>query len=203
MRSGPPSAGRLAAVCCTLVLVAACGQSDTGQSLSNLVLSQAPAGYTNQPIGGGGTMSIDDAASATPADPGAVRSFLQTSTWNGAFARVWVRGTDYAEDLGYGFASSADALRFARLEVSALQAATGNYVYPLAQVPAAQAFIIYSQTRVGGHNVFCNGVWFPVQTRVFELLTCGSMPQDGQLAAKLAVAQYAAVGGAPASVAPS
>lgn len=198
-----PRGSRCALLAGAVLLIAGCGQSDTAQSLSSLVLGQAPAGYANQPIGDAGTLSIDDASSATPADPGTVRSFLQTSAWLGAFARVWVRGTDYAEDLGYAFATAADAQRFAGLEVAALRGAQGNYVYALPQVPGAQAFIIYSTTRVGGHDVFCDGAWFAAQSRAFELLTCGATPSDGQLATQLAIAQFRNVGGTPASVAPN
>lgn len=179
--------------------LSACGESSTGQSLANLVLSSPPAGYTAQAVAGGdGSMSIDDAASATPADPAAVRPFLQGAAWRGTIARVWVRGQDYAEDIGFAFSTAAQAQRFAQFEVDALKSSVTDYVYPLPQVAGGQAFILYSQTRVGGRNVFCNGVWFAFNANAFEVLTCGAAPQDGQLAASLATSQLTRAGGSPA-----
>lgn len=187
-----------------VLALAGCGESSTGLSLTSIVLSAAPTGYSAQPVAGGdGTVSIDDASSATPADPAAVHAFLQSSSWRGTVVRVWVSGQDYAEDIGFAFASAGDAQRFAQLEVDALRASPTNYVYTVPQIPAAQAFILYSQTRVGGRNVFCNGIWFPFQAQTFELLTCGAVPQDGQLAISLATAQLQRAGGTPASAAPS
>jgi hypothetical protein len=179
--------------------LSACGESSTGQSLGSLVLSAPPAGYTAQPVAGAdGVMSIDDASRATPADPASVRAFLQSTAWRGTIARVWVHGQDYAEDIGFAFATAAEAQRFAQLEVGALQSSATNYVYPFAQVPRGEAFILFSQTRVGGRNVFCNGVWFAFSENAFEVLTCGAVPQDGQLAASLAISQLQRAGGSPA-----
>lgn len=181
------------------VLLAACGESSTSQSLSSVILAAPPSGYTQQAVSGGGSdLSIEDASSATPADPGAVRAFLQAATWRGAQIRVWVRGTDYAEDIAFAFASASDAARFQTLEIGALQSTKTDYVYSLApQIPGGQGFILYSQTRVGGRNVFCNGAWLTHDTDVFEILTCGATPQDGTLATALAVQQLQRAGGTP------
>ena len=182
-----------------LLLLAACGESSTSQSLSSVMLPSPPSGYTQQSVSGGdGDLGIDDASSATPADPGAVRAFLQSVSWRGAQIRVWVQGSSYAEDIGYAFASTADAGRFQGLEVGALKQVSTDYVYSMApQVPGGEGFILYSQTRVGGRNVFCNGAWVLVGTDVFELLTCGATPQDGSLATALAVQQLQRAGGSP------
>ena len=176
-----------------------CGESSTSQSLTSVVLSTPPAGYAAQPVAGGdGAMSIDDASSATPADPASVRAFLQAAAWRGTIARVWVRGQDYAEDIGFAFATAAEAERFVTFEVGALKSSATNYVYPFPQVTGGEAFILYSQTRAGGKNVFCNGVWLMFNENAFEVLTCGAVPQDGQLAASLATSQFQRAGGSPA-----
>lgn len=180
-------------------LLGACGGSSTGHSLAGVVLNVPPSGYTAQQVSGGaGTLSIDEASSATPADPSAVHRFLQSTSWRGAVVRVWVHGQDYAEDIGFAFASGSDAQRFAQLEVDALKSSPTNFVYPFPQAPDGNAFILYSQTRVGGRNVFCNGVWFAYNLDAFELLTCGAVPQDGTLAASLAISQLQHAGGSPA-----
>ena len=185
-----------------VMLCAACGGSSNGQSLADIVLSSAPSGYHSQSVGDNGTLSIDDAASATPADPGAVKTYLQGAAWRGTYARVWVRGTDYAEDIGFAFASAKDAQGLVVLEVKQIQSGQGNYVYPLTAVPDAQGFILYSQTRVGGRNVFCNGAWFAYQLHAFELLTCGAGPGDSSLASAMASDQFHAAGVASTSPSP-
>jgi len=180
-------------------LLAGCGESSTAESLSSIIIATPPSGYSPQSVAGGDSdLSIDDASSATPADPGTVRTFLQSSSWRGAQIRVWVQAANYAEDIAFGFASTSDATRFESLEVGALKAVPTDYVYSLApQLPTGQGFIIYSQTRVGGKNVFCNGAWLSYQDDVFELLTCGATPQDGSLATSLAVTQLQRAGGTP------
>lgn len=182
-----------------LLLLAGCGESSTSQSLSQVILPNAPAGYTPQAVSGGdGDLSIDDASSATPADPGTVRAFLQAASWRGAQVRVWTQGSSYVEDVAFAFASTTDAGRLQALEISALRSFAGNYVYSLApQIPDGQGFILYSQTRVGGKNVFCSGAWITVGSDAFELLQCGATPQDGTLATSLAVQQLQRAGGRP------
>lgn len=179
--------------------LSACGESSTGQSLASLVLNQTPQGFHSQSVGDNGTLSIDDASAATPADPTTVRQYLNSSSWRGAYARVWVSGSDYVEDLGYTFASSDGAAGLVKLETTTLQAGQGNYVYPFTAIPGAQGFVLYSQTRVGGHDVFCNGIWFAHSTDAFEILTCGATPGDDSRASQLADQQFQAVGGTPAT----
>lgn len=197
---------RVAIVGCLVagLVLAACGESSSSGSLSSLMLSAAPTGYVAQPVSGGdGSLSIDDASSATPADPSAVHAFLSATSWRGAFVRVWTHGTGYAEDIGFAFADNADAQRFAGFEVAALTSVATDYVFADNEIPGGKRFILYSQTRIGNKNVFCNGVWFPYQDDAFELLTCGATPVDGQLASELSVAQLQQAGGTPLSPAPT
>lgn len=183
-------------------LGAACGDASTDQSLANIVLSSAPQGYSSTAVGDNGTLPIDQAASATPADPASVQAYLQKTSWRGAYARVWVRGSDYVEDIGFAFAAAKDAQGLVDLEVDQIRAGQGNYVYPLAAVPKGQGFILYSQTRVGGRNVFCNGAWFAYQVHAFEVLTCGASPGDSSVATAMSSQQYQVAGGVPATPTP-
>ena len=182
-----------------ILFSAGCGQSDSGRSLANLVLANGPQGSQPQPIGNDGTLSIDDAAAATPADPARVHAYLQSNGWRGAFARVWVSGANYAEDLGFVFSDAKQAQGLVEMEIAALKAGQGDYVYSITGVPGAQGFILYSQTRLGARNVFCNGSWFAHQAYAFELLTCGPNPGDDSEASRMTADQFRAVGGASAS----
>lgn len=178
-----------------MAALAACGESAGSQSLANVVLNTTPQGFHSQVVGDNGVLSIDDAASATPADPSTVHRYLDSSSWRGAYARVWVSGANYVEDLGFLFAAGSGAQGLVDLEIRQIKTGQGNYVYPVTDIPGAQGFILYSQTRVGGRNVFCNGIWFAHDADAFELLTCGATPGDDFRASQMAADQFRAVGG--------
>jgi hypothetical protein len=186
----PALAGLLAA------LLACCGcGSDAAQSLGDLMLSSPPIGFHTQVVGDGGSLSLDDAASATPIDPARVRASLQHLSWRAAYARVWVNGAAYIEDLGFAFGSDADARAFADFEVAQLQNGVNTYVFALDAVPRAQVFIVNTVTRIGGRNVYCDGVWFPLHANTFEVLACADSPGDWHQVAQLATDQYRHAGG--------
>ena len=200
---GPRRRDLAAVFAAAAIAAVSCGESSTSQSLAQVVLSGPPPGYAAEPLGDNGNLSLDQASAATPADPPAVQGYLQSHAWRGAYGRVWTSGSDYAEVLGYAFAAAAQAQGFVNLQVSQLQSSPANEVYPLAEVPGAEAFILYSQTRVGNRDVFCNGVWFAVRERSFEVLTCGATPGSGSLAAQLAAQQLQQAGGTPAPSSPA
>ena len=176
----------LSLLCWIAVALCACG--DNG--LASVALASPPVqGYTAQPVGDNGSLTLDDAATATPADPMHVRQLLTTRSWAGAFERIWAAGDDYLVDLIYEFPTAESASAFATLEISEIKANAANFVYAVSPVRNAQGFVLYSQTRQGGKNVFCNGVWFSIHARAFETLDCSSSPNGGTVALQMAMQQ--------------
>ena len=172
--------------------------SGATSSLASVALSAAPPGYSAQPVGDNGALSVDDASSASPADPTSVRNFLNNSTFQGGFERVWTHGDDFITDLIYQFGDGATAVRFMTLETEQIKSFKGDYTYPAPQLGNGQGFVLYSTTRSGDKSVFCNGVWFTVSNRAFQLLDCSVNPGGATRVLELAAQQYQQAGGSPA-----
>jgi hypothetical protein len=74
-------------------------------------------------------------------------------------------------------------------------ASSGAVTYTPTAPPQAFAFSFYGSTRAQAHQVFCQGVWFALAARAFEVTDCDPRPIAADLALSLAQRQYRVAGG--------
>jgi hypothetical protein len=156
----------------------------------------APPGYTLD-IRTGRAMDLAAAAGSTLADPQRLRSFLASTDYLGGAIRVYNKGDDYAELLGFGFARAPEAIAMVDFQVQELRRSLGAQVSVEPAVPDGRLFDLFARTRGRPRPVFCHGIWYTVGHDAFEVLTCSSLPNDPELARSLATQQYQRVAATP------
>jgi hypothetical protein len=165
------------------------GSPSPSSSVSVPLLGGAGAGFTQKLDVG---LDLDHAAAATPAATGPTRPQLRGQGYSGGEERVWTKGDEYVTLLEFELSTQVGAAAFVSFEAQQLSGALGATVYPDPQIPGAQAFDLAGQTRVGKRQTFCQGVWFPAGTAVFEVADCASSPRYPELTFSLALKQYKA-----------
>ena len=173
------------------LLTSACGDSPgssaSATGLGGLILAAPPPGY-KQTVDQ--QLSRDIAASDTSANPAALKPELTRDGFLDAHSRVWTRAEAYRSILVLELSTTfgAEALR----EFLSAQVSSGRGVTPYsdAQIPSAQAFTFYAQTRTGKREVFCQEVLFSVDVDVFLVDDCDVGPRDAGYVLGWAVQQY-------------
>ena len=156
------------------VMLTACASGGGGSpSAADVLLSGLPSPLP-QTLATGQELNSADAATATPADPTAMATFLGGTSFADAYERVWTQtpNQDYVTLLAMLFNQAADSARMVQFEVNQLSRGTNTYVEPHAAIPGSYVFVIHGPTRVGASPVNCEGVWMAVDHFAVETLTC-------------------------------
>lgn len=135
-------------------------------------------------------MDRDGAVTATIADEGEKSRFLGRSGYLEGYARVWTKGPDHVTILVYDFTGESGAGGLVAFETKQLARTSGYESFRVKQIPGARGYILSAVKRTTPDPLFCQGVWFPVDTRAFAVNTCGEQPNTTALAVRLAVTQW-------------
>lgn len=182
----------LAALCLAGAALAGCSgsSSDTAvdtAGLARMVLDSGPGGYR---LTLDRELSVDEVASATSANPGALARTLARTGFHGGYTRVWTSGDAYLSDLGLETDTAFGAQELLQFQEQQLQAGRGVIPYPDSDIPGARAFDFFATTRAGGHQVFCQAVVFSVAADVFVLDDCYPAPRSADRVLAAARVQY-------------
>jgi hypothetical protein len=160
---------------CALLATACQDATGTGSALAPLVLGTVGAGYTIPDKGPNGPLTLDQAATATPADPAAVKQRLGNGRFSGAFERVWRSGDQFVSILVYSFADAGAAASFATFEQRSIAASGSSTMFSAGRGPGEQVFTFVGATRAAvGTTQFCEGAWYAVESRAVEVTHCGA-----------------------------
>ena len=173
------------------MLAAACGGASDDDPLAQVLLhdDDVPDGFDAVKGPASGPMEIEDAVQSTAADPSHKRRFLETSGFQGGYSRVWTKGDDYVTALAHEFSSDRGAKRLVSFEMDELAKTTAQR-FEVKDIPGAKGYVLSGVKRKGQEPLFCQGVWFAVDTRAFGVSTCGAQPNTSAVAEDLAVEQY-------------
>jgi hypothetical protein len=172
------------------LLLAACDDASSPSSdpLASLLVVPPPTGYTQSDASG--HLDLESAAASTPADPARLSRELSGDGFDHGWAQVWVKGGNFITYEVLRLRGAAQTSRVVALERSALQGAQGYVVTALQAVPGSVEYTMFGTTRSGGHDVFCQGVWFAVSRDVYGVTTCSPLPAGAAVVEQLATAQY-------------
>ena len=184
-RSSPLTRTILLAVLC--VAFACASRAD--DPLSEAILDSPPAGFKLVKGPASGEMDRDAAVNATIADPSEKSALLGRIGYQQGRSRVWSKGNDYITILVYDFSGADGAKRLVDFEIRQLDRTPGFAPFTMRQIPGSRAYVLSASSRKGG-ALFCQGAWFTVDTRAFSVATCGALPNNTELATRMAVAQY-------------
>lgn len=134
-------------------------------------------------------LDLDGASKATPAAAAPTRATLRGQGYAGGEERVFTQGDEYVTVLELELSTTVGAAAVVGFEAQQLGGSIGARVYPDQQIPGAQAFDLEGLTRSGGHQAFCQGVWFAAGTAAFEVADCSSAPRYPDLAFAVALQQ--------------
>jgi hypothetical protein len=176
-----------------------------GDPLAALLVVPPPAGYVTN-TAATGPLDLNAARQSTPADPDQLGTELGRNGFDHGYARVWVNGGDFVTDEVLRLHTTAQARTIVEVERQALADAQGFDATSDTTLPGSVVYTSFSSTRQGGHDVFCQGVWFPMAHDVFGVTTCSTLPAGATGVEQLAETQYAAAAsaeGVPPLPAPS
>ena len=172
-----------------LAAVVSCSSSRATDPLAESLITSVPAGYKQVKGPASGEMDRDAALNATIADPSEKSVFLRRNGYQQGVSRVWTKGADYITALVYDFSGPDAAKRFVEFEVLQLDRTPGYAPFRLADIPGSRAYVLTAANRRGG-SLFCQGVWFTVDTRAYSVSSCGALPNNTETATRLSIAQY-------------
>ncbi|MFN2464227.1 MAG: hypothetical protein ABR573_10045 [Candidatus Dormibacteria bacterium] len=157
--------------------------------LADAVIDSPGHGFA--PIGRAtGPVDLETAANATEAPPDAARAELKNTTFRAGFERLWGQGKQYVGDLVLEFDHPVEARAFVDYEVAFLKRQPIASVYADRVIPGATDFILNGSTRTHP-NVFCQGAWFALENRAFNLYHCDpDAPVGTSVLTATALAQY-------------
>lgn len=208
LTEGAAVAARALAAGCAALLLGGCDSAaaPAADPLAALLSVLPPAGYTASATATG-PLDLDAARQSTPADPALLGAELGRDGFDHGYARVWVSGGNFVTFEVLRLHGAAQAQSVVRLERQQLAGAQGYFTSGDPALPGSVAYTMYGTTRSGGHDVFCQGVWFPMARDVYGVTTCSPQPAGGTEVEELAEQQYAATAPAegvpPPSPAPS
>ncbi len=190
---------RAAVIVAGLAALTACAGGMGGQS--SAVAAQSSSGpaavLPEQPPAGGFSMTLDvslnlgNASIATPGAQAATAEALRAAGFSSGQERVWTKGAEHVTDLVLQLDTEIDTAAFVQFEAKQIAASRAATTSAFNAIPSGLAFSLYGFTRQGSQQTFCQGVWFPAGTRVFELTDCAGAPRYPDFVGGLARQQYA------------
>lgn len=174
-----------------MLALAGCSSSteDPGHPLASVLLPSAPDGYETVD-GASGPMDIETASTASAADPTSKRALLGRSGYQDGYSRVFRDEEKYIVALAHEFSSRRGAARLVDFEIKQISEKIGTALFTVKEIEGAEGYILSGVKRKGLTGVFCQGVWFPLGPRAFEVATCGPQPDSAAAARALAIEQH-------------
>lgn len=167
-----------------LALVA-CSSSD---ALGTVILPDVGPTYQTA-SGTDAEMSLDTAAQATITPRRQTASALTGAGYRDGWSHVWTNPQKaQITILLFEFDGNTGPASFMRFVQGYLGSQPSAYVSSDAAISGGVDYVL-NGTLVNGGNVFCQGVFFAVAQRAFEVRTCAPTPGDITLAHRLAVQQ--------------
>jgi hypothetical protein len=134
-------------------------------------------------------MDRDAAVNATIADASEKSAVLRRWGYQQGHSRVWTKGNDYITVLVYDFSGGQGARELMRFEIRQLALTPGSAPFSVREIPGSHGYVLSATKRKGG-ALFCQGVWFTLDTRAFSVASCGALPNNTETATRVAIAQY-------------
>jgi hypothetical protein len=137
-----------------------------------------------------GPMDADEAVEATIADASEKSAYLRRSGFLGGYSRVWTSGDDYITILVHDFSGERGAKGLVEFELKQLAKTSGFEPFAVKDIAGARGYVLSATKKGTSDPLFCQGVWFTVDTRAFAVNTCGVQPNTTEIAHRLAVRQW-------------